>query len=269
MQVTVGIDSAKFDLGAGLIDEVGRTVAARKFANRAEDWKELLDWAKGFGEIVRVGVEGSGQYGAGITEWFIGQGLDVREVPAHMTFQERKRKPSLGKSDPADGPRIAAVTLREAEHLPVAGKDQLAQDLKAATEHRDQLIRSRTQHANRAHALLSVIRPGALARGTRLTSKRGVAAALKLLRGDHQLRAELVREHLAEIGRLTARITQMEGLITTCSSDQGHVSPKRWASDLSSRRPSWPRPKARGGSEPARALRCSRVALPSPHRRGP
>lgn len=223
MEVAAGIDSHKFNLGVGVTDLVGRELGRSEFGNTLAGWARMLEWAKGFGEITAIGVEGSGQYGAGLVKWLIAQGLDVREVPAHMTFVERKRKPSQGKTDPVDGLRIARVVLREGRSLPSAARDQLAIDLKALVEYRDQLVRARTQQANRAHALLSSIRPGAFPQKTKLTKAKGLSKAVALVRGDRHVQAELVRLHVDEIRRLTKQIEKADAMLEQLVEDS-HTS---------------------------------------------
>lgn len=213
MEVGVGIDTHKFNLGVGVTDMLGKCLDTSDFENNADEWAKMLKWSKSFGKITVIGVEGSGQYGAGLVEWLKAQGLDVREVPAHMTFVERKRKPSKGKTDRMDGIRIARVLLREGDTLPAAGRDQMAADLKAVVEYRDQLVRARTQQANRTHALMSIIRPGALAKRVKMTTAKGLSQAVALVRGDRQVRAQLIRSHVAEIRRLSREIATADGML--------------------------------------------------------
>ena len=77
--------------------------------------------------------------------YLIAAGDDVREVPAHLTFPERNRRPSRGKSDPDDAVAIAQVLLRDHDGLASAKRDALADDLKALVDPRDQLARLCTQ----------------------------------------------------------------------------------------------------------------------------
>lgn len=221
MEVAAGIDSHKFNLGIGVTDTLGRKVGMSDFENVPDQWVAMLEWARGFGELTLIGVEGSGQYGSGLVEWLTSQGLSVKEVPAHMTFVERKRKPSNGKSDPTDGISIARVLLREADRLPDAGRDRLAVDLKALVEYRDQLVRSRTQEANRLHALLSTICPGACVLKTKLTTSDGLTKAMATVRGDHQVRAELVRLHVKQIRALTKQIARAQVIVKGLVEESG------------------------------------------------
>lgn len=213
MEVTLGIDSHKYNLGVGVADGLGRNLGTSDFENTPKHWPKLIEWTSGFGQITVIGVEGSGQYGAGLVRYLVAQGFEVREVPAHMTFVERKRKPSQGKTDPLDGLRIARVVLREGQTLPLAARDQLAIDLKAAVEYRDQLVKARTQRINQTHALLSCIRPGAFPHKKKLVTVKGLAKAIALVRGDRQVQAEVLRLHVDEIRRLSKQIGVAEAML--------------------------------------------------------
>jgi transposase len=67
----------------------------------------LHAWLAGFGELVRVGVEGTGAYGAGLARHLRGQGLVVIEVD-RPNRQERRRN---GKSDELDAIEAARAAL--------------------------------------------------------------------------------------------------------------------------------------------------------------
>ena len=83
---------------------------------------------------------------------------DVREVAPSLTHLERRRR-AKGKSDSVDAVAIARVVAAD-EALPSARRAAVLSDLKLLVDYRDQLVRARTQVANRVHAHLVVIRPG-------------------------------------------------------------------------------------------------------------
>ena len=68
---------------------------------------ELHGWLAGFGTVDRVGVEGTGAYGAGLARHLRGQGLVVIEVD-RPNRQERRRN---GKSDELDAIEAARAAL--------------------------------------------------------------------------------------------------------------------------------------------------------------
>ena len=83
---------------AAALDPVGGLRGVEEFVTTKAGYEELLAWLSGFGPVVRVGVEGTGSYGAGLARFLLDHDIDVVEVD-RPNRQERARK---GKSDPVD-----------------------------------------------------------------------------------------------------------------------------------------------------------------------
>jgi transposase len=207
VEVAIGVDSHKGSLAAAVVDELGKLIEATEFPNHPKGHDALWDWVRAQPEDRRIGVEGSLNYGAALTKRLLSCGENVREVPASLTHAERRKRRSQGKSDLIDAVAIARVVARE-EDLPSARRTAQLADLKLLVDYRDQLVRARTQVANRAHADLAAIRPGYERAIPKLLTKGQLAMARRLVRGDHSLRAELLRRRLAEIARLDRSIAQ-------------------------------------------------------------
>lgn len=207
MEVAIGVDSHKGSLAAAVVDGLGRVIEARGFPNHPKGHDALGAWVRAQGTDRRIGVEGSLNYGAALTKRLLSCGEDVREVPASLTHAERRKRRSQGKSDLVDAVAIARVVAREDE-LPSARRTAQLSDLKLLVDYRDQLVRARTQVANRAHADLVAIRPGYERAIPKLCTKAQLAKARTLLRGDGSLRADLLRRRLGELARLDRSIAQ-------------------------------------------------------------
>src|SRR5262245_55468909 len=95
--VTVGVDThADQHVGAAL-DQLGRLLGTRAVPSTAAGFAALLAWARRFGAVERVGIEGTGAYGAGLCRWLRARGLEVVEVGRPKRGPRRR-----GKSDPLD-----------------------------------------------------------------------------------------------------------------------------------------------------------------------
>ncbi len=220
MGVTIGVDSHKGSLAAAALDELGRIAEAREFVNDKQGHHEFLRWATAQDPVRTIGIEGAGSYGAGLARLLLAAGEDVYEVPAFLSYRERKRNPARGKSDPADAVAIAHVAAR-GEGLCSPQRTDILVELKLLSDHRDQLVRARTQLINRTHKDLVISHPGYEKKIPKLNSKKTQAAAISLLRGDCSVRAELIRDRIAEIRRATKRIADAEQLITTKVAESG------------------------------------------------
>src|SRR5262245_16347085 len=83
---------------AAAVDAIGGLLGVRSFPTTPAGYQALLSWLGSFGPIERVGVEGTGTYGAGLARDLAALGLTVIEVD-RPNRQERRRN---GKSDELD-----------------------------------------------------------------------------------------------------------------------------------------------------------------------
>ena len=143
---TVGIDTHKSTLAACAVDSFGVAVAERTFANNPGGHEALVEWVRQTG-AERVGLEGSGRYGAAAARTLAGAGLDIRDVPPHLSHRERIRTHRPGKSDPVDALAIARVCARE--ELPPVRRADRSEDIGLLLAARDQFVAEATQVRNR------------------------------------------------------------------------------------------------------------------------
>ena len=106
-----GIDTHKDIHVAALLDGAGSLLGTAEFPTTRAGYRQLLGWIGSAGALARVGVEGTGSYGAGICRELTAAGVAVLEVNRPDRSQRRRR----GKSDTLDAavpprPRAAAVT---------------------------------------------------------------------------------------------------------------------------------------------------------------
>ena len=98
--VTIGIDAHKRSLAVCLVDELGRELAARQFANEPRSHRALHAWVlKEAPEERRFGVESTGWVGRGIACFLLAQGETVVDVRGSLTDRQRQRLRGDGKSD--------------------------------------------------------------------------------------------------------------------------------------------------------------------------
>jgi len=96
--VTAGVDTHGATHHAAVVDQVGRHLGDHEFPATASGYRHLMTWAKSFGEVQCVGVEGTGTFGAALTRVLLSHGLKVVEVDR----PDRKLRRYRGKSDPTD-----------------------------------------------------------------------------------------------------------------------------------------------------------------------
>jgi transposase len=92
---------------AAVIDQAGRLLDTQAFAASTRGYVTLVTWAERFGPVERIGVEGTGTYGAGLARFARAYGLQVIEV----NRPDRSTRRRQGKSDPIDAQAAARATL--------------------------------------------------------------------------------------------------------------------------------------------------------------
>jgi len=105
--VTGGVDTHVDVHVAAAVDANGGVLGVESFATTRVGYVQLYGWLAGFGSVDRVGVEGTGAYGAGLARHLRGRGLVVIEVD-RPNRQERRRN---GKSDELDAIEAARAAL--------------------------------------------------------------------------------------------------------------------------------------------------------------
>jgi transposase len=105
--VVGGVDTHRDSNVAAVVDMNGGLLGLESFPTTGEGHRSLSSWMSGFGTIERVGIEGTGAYGAGLARHFHGSGVVVIEVDR----PERQKRRKQGKSDRIDAVEAARGTL--------------------------------------------------------------------------------------------------------------------------------------------------------------
>jgi transposase len=148
--VTGGVDTHKEIHVAAVINDVGRLLGVESFPTTTVGYGLLLEWMRGFGPIGRVGVEGTGSWGAGLTRFLAGAEVMVVEV----CRPDRQARRSKGKSDSVDAEAAAIAALSgRAAGIPKSG-DGPIEAIRMLTACRRSAVRAKFAGWNQ---LLSVI----------------------------------------------------------------------------------------------------------------
>jgi transposase len=105
--VTGGVDTHADVHVAAAIDGNGGVLGVRSFATTPAGFRELHGWLIDFGAVARVGVEGTGAYGAGLARFLRTRELEVIEVDR----PNRQLRRQAGKSDTIDAIEAARAAL--------------------------------------------------------------------------------------------------------------------------------------------------------------
>ena len=231
-EVTGGVDTHKDTHTVAALDASGRLLGHREFAATPAGYAGLLGWLCGFGQLVRVGIEGTGVYGAGLAGYLQGVGVELVEVDR----PDRKTRRWQGKSDPVDAEAAArAAQSGRATGIPKTrgGKVDALRALRTA---RRSAVAARAEAQTRMKALVvtapdpvrtalrglgdrqlvehcATRRPDRAAAGDPATATATVLALRALARRHQQLTAE-IDEFDTLIGPLVAAINP--ALVALC-----------------------------------------------------
>ncbi|MBW4421094.1 MAG: IS110 family transposase [Myxacorys californica WJT36-NPBG1] len=140
--VIIGVGPHKDTHAAVAINGLGARLGDRIIPTTPAGYQQLLEWAKTFGGVAAFGVEGTGSYGKGLSQFLRRQGLKVVEVsrPCRRSHQRLQ-----GKDDLLDAEDAARQVLAgQATAVPKAadGAVEMLRILKAA---RDTAVKAQTQ----------------------------------------------------------------------------------------------------------------------------
>ena len=148
--VTGGVDTHADVHVAAAVDQVGRVLGTQAFPADAAGYAGALAWMRAHGELAKVGVEGTGSYGAGLARYLASCGVEVVEVIRPNRQARRQR----GKSDTADAVAAALAALNgEAAGVPKSG-DGAAESIRALRVARAGAVKARTQAGNQLRDLI-------------------------------------------------------------------------------------------------------------------
>ena len=105
--ITGGVDTHLDTHVAAALDPLGRLVGTESFDADAAGYKALLSWLEQFGQVTKVGVEGTGSYGVGLARFLRRKGVEVIEV----NRPNRQARRNDGKSDPLDAVEAARAVI--------------------------------------------------------------------------------------------------------------------------------------------------------------
>ena len=148
--ITGGVDTHLDTNHVAVIDRVGRPVADAEFPTTPAGYRALLRWLTGHGDLQRVGVEGTGSYGAGLARYLREHGVVVVEVDR----PDRRTRRAHGKSDSIDAYAAARAVLSGAADGVPKNRDGRVEAIRALRVARRGAIKARTQAMNQLKGLI-------------------------------------------------------------------------------------------------------------------
>jgi transposase len=211
-QITGGVDTHGRTHHAAVVDQIGRILGDREFPANAAGYRALSVWLRSFGRVIRVGVEGTGSYGAGLARHLTAEGIVLVEVDR----PDRTTRRAKGKSDPIDAIAAARAALSgQAAGIPKTRTGPV-EAIRALRVARHGAVKARTAALNQLHGLLTAAPEALRAQLATLPTAHLVdtCAALRVdearLNDPVQATAAALHAIALRVRALTAEITQAD-----------------------------------------------------------
>jgi transposase len=204
-QVVIAVDPHKASWTAVAVDGRLQPLGTVRVPVGKAGYRRLRAFARSWPQA-HWAIEGARGLGAPLTTYLAADDIAVLDVPAKLARRVRLLSNGHGrKNDEADALSVG-IAAQTATGLYLARLDEAVATLRALTEHREDLVRTRTQTLNRLHVLLTKLVPAGLPR--KLTADIAAKALRRVRPGavlGRTLRT-LAVELIAEIRRLDRRI---------------------------------------------------------------
>jgi transposase len=215
--IVIGTDTHKQSHTCGAVDAgTGQLEGELTAAAREPGFRELLDWGRSLDEARIWALEDCRHVSGAFERFLVAHGERVVRVPPKLMGESRKGERARGKSDPIDALAIARASLKEGpESLPQAHLDEQAMEIKLLLDHREDLVRARSEEQCRLRWHLHDLWPelelpaGCLDRFVWLER-----VARKLSRAEQGARVRVCRDLVRSVRERTRRAAELAREIT-------------------------------------------------------
>lgn len=200
-----GVDTHKDLHVAAVVDADDRVLGSGVFPATRAGYRELLAWMGGFGDLARVGVEGTGCYGAGLMRFLAGAGVEVWEV-ARPDRSDRRRR---GKNDVLDAQNAAHAARAGRRVVTPKARDGMVEALRVLHVTRGTAVAAHREALQvlDAHVIAA---PETLRARVRGLSRIELVRAAAGWRADAQVLRDPADAARAAMGHLARRIVQLD-----------------------------------------------------------
>ncbi|MGW7614048.1 IS110 family transposase [Streptomyces sp. NPDC054766] len=150
IEVIGGIDTHTDVHQAAVIDTIGWHLATEAFPTTPEGYRRLLAWLRLHGQVLTVGMEGTGSYGAELARHLRASQITVVEVDR----PDRRARRAAGKSDPVDAYAAATAVLSGRASGTPKDRDGTVEAIRTLRVVRASAIKARTQTVNQLKSLI-------------------------------------------------------------------------------------------------------------------
>ena len=202
--VTGGVDTHLDVHVAAALDAIGGELGVESFLTTPAGYAALTDWLMSFGTLERVGIEGTGAYGAGLARHMHAAGITVIEI----NRADRAARRAQGKSDPLDALSAARAALSRRAVGSPKGRDGQVEAIRALMVTKRSARRDRTATINQMRAMVLSGPDDLRARFAHHTKVALIAEAAVMRPRTGEVVGYTTRIALRELARRAAYLTE-------------------------------------------------------------
>jgi len=184
-----GVDTHKNTHYAAAIDDHGRLLGHQEFQANDRGYADLLKWLHGHGEVVAIGVESTGSFGATLTRYLTAHTVHVIEVNRTNRLARRMD----GKSDRLDAEQIARAVLGQTSTATPKAKSGMVEVIRTLRVTRSSAVKARTSAFNTLSGVI-IGAPSPLRDDLVVLSKRTLVNRCLRLRPESENLLELAND---------------------------------------------------------------------------
>jgi transposase len=205
-EVIGGVDTHGRTHHAAALDAAsGKLLGDRQFPATGTGYRQLLNWLRSFGSVAKVGVEGTGSYGAGLMRCLTEANLAVIEV----TRPNRQARRLRGKSDPLDAIAAARAVLAETATAVPKPRTGPVEAIRLIHTTRASAVKARKAAIHQMHAIL-VTAPDQLRAAFAGLNRAALVARCSQLHPDHTNLADPAATTQASLRTLARRVQHLD-----------------------------------------------------------
>jgi transposase len=203
-RVVGGVDTHKDLHMAAVVDEQDRVLGTECFPSTRQGYRLMLAWMRAFGEVMRVGVECTGSYGAGLLRYLQKSGVTVLEVTTPDKTDRRKR----GKDDVIDAQNAAHAAFAGKRTVTPKSRDGMIESLRVLKVCRKTAVAARRVALQMIHTTL-VAAPDELREPLRTLTRMQLIRTLAAWRPDLTDYRQVVSAYRISLKSLARRYLEL------------------------------------------------------------
>ncbi len=200
-----GVDTHGRSHHAAVVDEAGRILGSAEFVASTAGYRRLLGWMRCYGDPARIGVEGTGTYGAGLCRYLQAEGVQVVEVDR----PDRRMRRRQGKSDAIDAEAAARSVLAGTATAVPKNRDGIVESIRALRTARSGAVKARSAALNALHGMI-VAAPAELRSALEGLPRSALVRTCAALRPDRQRLAGPTQATKVALRSLARRIVMLD-----------------------------------------------------------